>query len=679
MPPLQQQQVRDFPHHLPYIAHKKLVNVIHTPYPLVYYTHTAPVPIRIYSRVRPSVIAAELQRIRDLPRPSSVSYVSRYLNSKDNIHFDDETREIRARADSLLRRIHVFVPRPSSSDFAEVIVPERMRSDDYIRRVLTARKNAKKDEEPANYYESPDTRHFGNGHLASVSYTGGKPHSRRRPYYKLNDLRAADVQSDVNLLSFYAKNRQAAASAYPDPPLTERELRKARALADDRVYAPPRKASPDPEPVYKPDLATVYEPEEVVERKPKKAIKAEKKSKVHRVIEREPIVESQTVEETEPKTIVKSETIIEPEPEPIAEPEPEPIVELEIIAEPEPEPIIEPEIEQLVESEQEIEQIVEPELETKEIEPLESEIINESTHAVEIESEVEPKASEIQPEVELGDSEGEQWPGVDTTDGEPPVNPTSTEEPNVQNDDSELNDENQEDDEVLQRKLDEEELRRQVEELKRQAEEEKRRQAEEARLAEERYKAEIEERVRLEEEARQARLREIEEQERLEAERQAEDIRIETERLRDLKIAEEEKRAAEYEATLALEEEERYMIEKASEDARKREELEEKLASEVVGGGPDEDNAPESTFDECHCHDNVKSQDHEERPDTPDADNDTQVEEEPECISTDHDELSDHPYDGEHEGFNSVQELDVPIENIPQVEEIDSEENDEQA
>lgn len=99
------------------------------------------------------------------------------------------------------------------SDFAEVIVPERMRSDDYIRRVLTARKNAKKDEEHINYYESPETRYFGSGNLASVTYTGGKPHSRRRPYYKLNDLRAADVQSDVNLLSFYAKNRQAAASA----------------------------------------------------------------------------------------------------------------------------------------------------------------------------------------------------------------------------------------------------------------------------------------------------------------------------------------------------------------------------------------------------------------------------------------------------------------------------------
>lgn len=92
------------------------------------------------------------------------------------------------------------------SDYAEVIVPERMRSDDYIRRVLTARKNAKKDDEQ-------EQRNFGSGNLACVAYTGGKPHSRRRPYYKVADLRAADVQSDVNLLSYYAKNRQAAASA----------------------------------------------------------------------------------------------------------------------------------------------------------------------------------------------------------------------------------------------------------------------------------------------------------------------------------------------------------------------------------------------------------------------------------------------------------------------------------
>lgn len=100
-----------------------------------------------------------------------------------------------------------------NSDFAEDIVPERMHSEDYLRRLIGARKNAKKDEDHLSYYESPDTRHFGTGNLACVEYTGGRPHSRRRPYYKLADLRAADVQSDVNMLSYYAKNRAAAASA----------------------------------------------------------------------------------------------------------------------------------------------------------------------------------------------------------------------------------------------------------------------------------------------------------------------------------------------------------------------------------------------------------------------------------------------------------------------------------
>lgn len=60
-------------------------------------------------------------------------------------------------------------------------------------------------------------------------------------------------------------------------------------------------------------------------------------------------------------------------------------------------------------------------------------------------------------------------------------------------------------------------------------------------MAEERWKAEIEERKRLEEEARQARFREIEEQERLEAERQKEEARLEAERLRDQQIAEEQR------------------------------------------------------------------------------------------------------------------------------------------
>lgn len=53
-----------------------------------------------------------------------------------------------------------------------------------------------------------------------------------------------------------------------------------------------------------------------------------------------------------------------------------------------------------------------------------------------------------------------------------------------------------------------------------------------------------------------------------------------------------------------------------------------------------------------------------------------QIEEEAACISTDHDDLSEQPYDGEHEGFNSVNELDTPVENEVRVEEETNTEDD---
>ncbi|XP_043663611.1 calponin homology domain-containing protein DDB_G0272472-like isoform X3 [Vespula pensylvanica] len=212
---------------MPYIAHKRLVTVIHSPVHNVYYSGSM-IPIRIHSRVRPSVIAAELKRIRDLPRPSTESYTEHYLNSKDHIYFDDEAKEIRARVDSLLRRVHVYIPRACPSDFAEEIVPERMRSGDYIRRLISGKNNAKKDAEAVSWYDVPERGHFGN--LACVKYVAGKPQSIRRPYYKVADLRPSDIKNDVKFLSYYQKNRQAAADASPDQPMTERELRKARAL-----------------------------------------------------------------------------------------------------------------------------------------------------------------------------------------------------------------------------------------------------------------------------------------------------------------------------------------------------------------------------------------------------------------------------------------------------------------
>lgn len=69
---------------MPYLAHKRLVTIIHTPVHHVYYSG-AMVPIRVRARVRPSILAAELNRIRDLPRPTTRSYIEEYLNSRNNI------------------------------------------------------------------------------------------------------------------------------------------------------------------------------------------------------------------------------------------------------------------------------------------------------------------------------------------------------------------------------------------------------------------------------------------------------------------------------------------------------------------------------------------------------------------------------------------------------------------
>lgn len=86
-----------------------------------------------------------------------------------------------------------------------------MRSGDYVRRLLSGKSIAKKDPEPVSWYEVPERGDFGN--LACVKYVAGNPQSVRRPYYKVADLRPSDIKNDVNFLSYYKKNRQAAANA----------------------------------------------------------------------------------------------------------------------------------------------------------------------------------------------------------------------------------------------------------------------------------------------------------------------------------------------------------------------------------------------------------------------------------------------------------------------------------
>ncbi|KAL0109873.1 hypothetical protein PUN28_013488 [Cardiocondyla obscurior] len=324
-------QLRSVPH-MPYVAHKRLVTVVRSPIHNVYYAG-AMVPIRVRTRVRPSILAAELNRIRYLPRPSTRSYIEEYLNSRDNILFDDEAREIRARVDSLLRRVHVFVPRAVASDFIEEIVPERMRSHDYVRRLLSGRSNAKKEVDYLSWYEVPDRGHFGT--LACIKYVAGKPQSVRKPYYKVADLRPADIRNDVNFLSYYSKNRQAAATASPGEPMTEREMRK----ASESEEKPEKKAKKKPESEKKPEEEPIPVTEPVPEPISEPVPEPTKES--------EPIAESvkpsKPAKGSKPAKSAKSAKAVERKAEPVAEPAPELAKEPEIVKEPEPEPVQEPE------------------------------------------------------------------------------------------------------------------------------------------------------------------------------------------------------------------------------------------------------------------------------------------------------------------------------------------------
>ncbi|XP_058801902.1 glutamic acid-rich protein-like isoform X2 [Phymastichus coffea] len=209
--------VRTIPH-IPYVGHRKLVSIVHTPV-RIYHAGTY-LPLKIHSRVRPSIIAAELNRIRYLTRPSSKSYLEDYLQSRDYIDFDDEAKDIRARTDKLLRKVHVYVPRPTLSDYEGETIPERLRSDDYVRRIINA-KNTRKEIESLPWYSTPAKRDIGPGHLACIKYAGGRPQPKRKPYYTVSDLVPGDVKTDVKLMSYYSKNRKAAEDASPAPTIVD--------------------------------------------------------------------------------------------------------------------------------------------------------------------------------------------------------------------------------------------------------------------------------------------------------------------------------------------------------------------------------------------------------------------------------------------------------------------------
>ncbi|XP_043793122.1 caldesmon-like isoform X2 [Apis laboriosa] len=562
-------------------------------------------------------------------------------------YFDDEAREIRARVDSLLRRVHIFIPRAVASDFAEEIVPERMRSGDYVRRLISGKHNTKKDTiEPVSWYEVPDRGNFGN--LACVKYVAGKPHSIRKPYFKVADLRPSDIKNDVNFLSYYSKNRVAAANASPDQPMTERELRKARALQPDldestlrkvtdktrretesraekkRGFSSREKILEEEKEIVETVKASVTQsaPVKEVQSVPKAATEAESPSKAEH-----PAKKPEPEATTEPEPAKHPEPAKEPSPEPPKEPTPE----LEPPKEPTPEPLKEPTPEPTPEPEPPKEPTPEP--------TPEPESLSETGKAVEWNQGNLTESAKDDAVVEEAETNRE------------PVEESKREVNEGVSESEEETDEKQATTEDVRQ--DKEEAVKRIEQYLINA-------AEQARTEEERKIAAEEERARLEMEEtkaweqlqiaqeRVAHLDEIIEQEKIEEKRKAEEEKIEADLLETRKILEEERKLEEAKTAALLAEQERMLIEEQLEKTREEEEKEERLANVTF---LDQDREVKSID---HCRDDeitcdITDQDREEKPYDPITDDETQIEEEDaheECEC----DMAENPFVEEPEG-----------------------------
>ncbi|XP_011332702.1 calponin homology domain-containing protein DDB_G0272472 isoform X2 [Ooceraea biroi] len=598
-------QLRGIPH-MPYVAHKRLVTIIHTPVRHVYYAG-AMIPIRVRARVRPSILAAELNRIRDLPRPTTRSYLEDYLNSRYNILFDDETREIRARVDSLLRRVHVFVPRAVASDFLEEIVPERMRSHDYVRRLLSGRNNAKRDVDYLSWYEIPERGSFGT--LACVKYVAGKPQSVRKPYFKITDLRPFDIRNDVNFLSYYSKNRQAAANASSNQPMTEREVRKARALHVEPQEPQEEKIKSETKPEEKSEKTQLEkEPEPIQESKPTPELMNE--STVEPIPEPEPVKPSKPSKGTKSGKLAKSKKEVEAKPEPTLEleKESESVTIPESIQEPEPIAEIELTKESTVQ-----------ELETSKEPVVEDVVPNESTEAEAVSDKVEDeKQQKVRQEKEDAMRRAEEY------------------------------------------------LAKAAREA--QSEEERRRAAEMERLQLEAEEHKAWEALQLAQE-RKAELGEILETERKEAERKEEEMKQQAEREEMEKIEESERLIKETRLNALIQEQERLIVEEHLEEIQQQKQEQE--AADVTQLSAEEPRDISCAEDPMNQSD-MTDQEKEEKPCDVATDDETRVEEE-NVPEEEHIEITEDAFVEEPAGAeNKLQMGPLATEVESQIEEVTS-------
>jgi hypothetical protein len=135
-----------------------------------------------------------------------------YLNSESTRFFDDETRDIRADSNYLLKKIHSKSIRSKSIPPAnyiskyESVFPTRASTDAYLQRIYDPIRSVQND--TSSNYE-PTRKYVGKSHLASVRIVGNKGYYKRQPAresYTPN----TKVQNDVKFMSYYLKQRNEA-------------------------------------------------------------------------------------------------------------------------------------------------------------------------------------------------------------------------------------------------------------------------------------------------------------------------------------------------------------------------------------------------------------------------------------------------------------------------------------
>ncbi|XP_025407908.1 plectin-like isoform X2 [Sipha flava] len=165
------------------------------------YTHHQYVPLH---RRSGATIHGVLDRIEHRPR-SHPSYdpTDEYLNSRSSTTFNDVTRDIRAQTAGLLKQVYTPTIRPKlssvSNGYSELPISQRIESDAYIEKILADSDSYRRD------------NNIGKGHLACVSYAGGKAYPRRRPHL------SKEVDDNITMLSYYNKTREAAAASSSHP------------------------------------------------------------------------------------------------------------------------------------------------------------------------------------------------------------------------------------------------------------------------------------------------------------------------------------------------------------------------------------------------------------------------------------------------------------------------------